>query len=347
VKAFIGSVLALGLPLAGCDSKATVPVPIPETSPVVNETLSADDFHYGSYLQGAILFDMSSTNTGDDYTIRVVTPPGYEKSGKSHPILLVMDGSLLFSTAAESAGLQASIGETRPVIVVGVSSKGSMQYHNTRRQRDYSGGTAVTKMLTSKEITPADGGLWPLYNRLKEAGIPVEDGFGGATEYLSFLTDELLPRLEADYRVDENEIGLMGHSLGGALIAHALLTKDTPFTKFIAGTFGIDWYTPEEMEAMQTQYQSTPAPHRVDIFYGYGGVEVADFPGAIEKSVTFLEALQATDPNYVDSILTWNFEREQHGSVVAAVIASGIHHLWGTGLSYEEAAKIRNNDEWK
>ena len=33
--------------------------------------------------------------------------------------------------------------------------------------------------------------------------------------------------------------------------------------------------------------------------------------------------------------------------LTAAFLASGIHHHWGTGLSYGEAAKLRNNDEWK
>ena len=71
-------------------------------------------------------------------------------------------------------------------------------------------------------------------------------GFGGADRYLAFLTDELLPELLSKYNVDADEIGLAGHSMGGAFCGQTLLAKTTPFSKFIIGTFSMDgWYTPK------------------------------------------------------------------------------------------------------
>lgn len=343
-------VVTLSMMLAACSQENNENTMSASAPPAAATT--TDDIFTGTYLEGSKAFHMTAASNGMDYTIRVSLPPKYKNSGNNHPLLIVNDGSMLFATAAESAGIQASTGETHPVIVVGVSAKGTMQWHNTRRQYDYSGGTALSKvmleLLEQGPITSEMGGLWPLYNRLQSAGIAPEDGFGGAAKYLEFLTEELLPRLQAQYRVDPEEIGLMGHSMGGAFVGHTLLTKTSPFSKFIAGTFSMDaWYTPEEMAAMQATYAATAAPRKVDVFHGYGGVELLDFPGAVEGAMAFLEALKVTDPGHIDSMLHWNFEREQHGSVTAAVVASGIHHHWGTGLSYSEAAKQRNNDEWQ
>lgn len=350
-KAAFPAALLAGLALVGCQQPDS-----PAEHTQDSEPLSQPgDMYAGTYLGGAKRFDVASQNTGIEYSVWVQTPPKYNHKGEGegHTLLLVMDGSMLFAGAVETAGVQASTGETHPVIVVGVSTKGSMKAHNTRRQRDYSGGTLMNRFLAQMEAagpvtSETAGGVWPLYNRLKEAGIPVDQGFGGADRYLAFLTDELLPELLSKYNVDADEIGLAGHSMGGAFCGHTLLAKTTPFSKFVIGTFSMDgWYTPEEMAAYQQHYKTAQAENPVDVFYGYGGVEVSDFPGAVENSILFLEGLKQTDPDYVQSLLTWNFEREQHGSVAAAFIASGIHHHWGTGLSYSEAAKLRNNDEWK
>jgi predicted alpha/beta superfamily hydrolase len=56
---------------------------------------------------------------------------------------------------------------------------------------------------------------------------------GGGDAFLEFLQDELSPKIEANYRTLPYRI-LAGHSLGGLLAIHALLSATTTFQGIIA-----------------------------------------------------------------------------------------------------------------
>ena len=56
----------------------------------------------------------------------------------------------------------------------------------------------------------------------------------GATSYFKFLTLELIPRVEAEYRVDKARRTLMGYSLSGLMAMIALL-EDGPSTRYFSG----------------------------------------------------------------------------------------------------------------
>ena len=152
----------------------------------------------------------------------------------------------------------------------------------------------------------------------------------------------MLPVLQRDYRVDDQELGLFGHSAAGVFCSTVLLSGQSPFRKFIIGTYSTMWYG-DTLPQREAAFARSNPSQGVQVFYGYGGGEVADFGAeTIQDSVKLLERLQTMAPKSIDRLLVWNFEREQHGSVMAAVITSGIHELWGTGTAYMDAAKRRN-----
>jgi hypothetical protein len=63
---------------------------------------------------------------------------------------------------------------------------------------------------------------------------------GGGENFLKFLKDELMPYVEKNYNVSPNRI-LLGHSLGGLLTIHCLLTHPEMFASYIAVSPSLWW----------------------------------------------------------------------------------------------------------
>jgi predicted alpha/beta superfamily hydrolase len=291
----------------------------------------------GTLLEGARAFGVSSKHTGAEYVVRVATPPGYAEVDSAFPLLVVLDGAWVFGTAVESAGVQAMTGETRPVIIAGVSTRGDLSTHDVRRFRDYTPGLGMLRRGAREDNPVVD----LLKERFVAAGLSPEEAMGGAPQFLAFLTDELLPMLCDHYLVDAHDLGVFGYSAAGAFASYVLLDKTAPFRKVMIGTFGTVWYG-DELATLEAEFTAKPAPHGVDVFYGYGGAEVADFGGGtIGESVDLLRRLRRADPGYIHKLVIQRFARLQHGSVLAPVVSAGLHALWGTGLGYQEAARDR------
>ncbi|MBT4497527.1 MAG: alpha/beta hydrolase [Gemmatimonadetes bacterium] len=60
-----------------------------------------------------------------------------------------------------------------------------------------------------------------------------EDGTGGAESFLRFFETELIPFIEAEYRVDPSSKGIWGGSYGGLFGTYALLTKPDLFDRYM------------------------------------------------------------------------------------------------------------------
>jgi predicted alpha/beta superfamily hydrolase len=64
---------------------------------------------------------------------------------------------------------------------------------------------------------------------------------GGADAFLQFLKDELMPRVETEYRVDSTNRCMLGHSLGGRFALHTVFNYPELFQKYvIVSPFGYD-----------------------------------------------------------------------------------------------------------
>ncbi|HEX4039662.1 MAG TPA: alpha/beta hydrolase-fold protein [Acidobacteriaceae bacterium] len=135
----------------------------------------------------------ASRALGNERTISVYVPPGYEEDNRrAYPLLVLHDGQNLFDPAtsfirgrtwqvAEHADAAIEAGEVEPLIIAGVANAGD------RRLAEY---------------TPTRD--WKL-------------GGGDAARYEEMILRELLPFLHAEYRLRAGaaETGLGGSSLGG------------------------------------------------------------------------------------------------------------------------------------
>ena len=134
----------------------------------------------GSFQQGTTAFYLPSRFTGGEYHVRVATPPGYAAGTTSYPLLVVLDGAMVFGTAVEAAAIQAMTGETRPIIIAAVSTRGTLAEHNTQRLRDF---TPSGMEDPSAGVIAANPVLQMLGRRFEAAGLDFESALGGAEAF--------------------------------------------------------------------------------------------------------------------------------------------------------------------
>ena len=135
-------------------------------------------------------------------------PAGYEQGTERYPVLYLLDGETHFHHATGIARFLAESGRIPALLVVGVAS--------TNRNRD---------------LTPPS-----------QAGndLRFSPGGGGADAFLRFLSEELIPYVEANYRTRSYRI-LVGHSFGGLFAVYALTTRPRVFNAYIAISPSLHW----------------------------------------------------------------------------------------------------------
>jgi predicted alpha/beta superfamily hydrolase len=80
--------------------------------------------------------------------------------------------------------------------------------------------------------------------------------YGGAALYADYLRQQVIPFVLARYRVDPNQKVFVGHSYGGLLGAHILLTRPDTFNSYILSSPSL-WFDQGYMLQQAKQYRAT------------------------------------------------------------------------------------------
>jgi len=164
------------------------------------------------------LVSFTSRTFGNTRTLRILLPSGYEapeNRGRRYPVLYLNDGQNLFDAATstftgrewcvdETVRALTAAGRIPPIVVVGID-------HGGRRER-------------FREYFPwVDTFLEP----------PEPDPHGA--RYPAFLVDEVIPFVEARYRVsrDPEQRGIGGSSAGGLAAINAVVSRPGVFGRLL------------------------------------------------------------------------------------------------------------------
>lgn len=149
-------------------------------------------------------FRLESATLGRGFDIYVRLPLDYDPEGPAYPVVYLLDGDSLFPILAANH-LFLTYDEGLPeAVVVGI----------------------------------AYGGFDPAVNRRgldfqsPDEGLPAEQA--GAEAFHTFLTDELLPLIEARFHVDPDRRVLFGQSRGGNLVLYSAVAHPDVFQGRIA-----------------------------------------------------------------------------------------------------------------
>ncbi len=219
----------------------------------------------------------------EDRVMLIYLPDSYCLSNKTYPVLYLLDGGFHFHHTSGIVQFLSAQGLIPEMILVAIT--------NVDRNRDFS-PTHVDRIPTS----------------------------GGAGNFLSFLTEELTPYINQNYRTQAFDI-LVGHSFGGTFATYALLENPDEFEAYIAISPYLHYDDQHLIKQAEKKIRSEY--NRNVQFYMTLGDEPAYIP-----SLTKLESIIETkSPKNFD--LTYiQMKDEDHGSVPHLSIYNGLQSIY-------------------
>lgn len=207
-----------------------------------------------------------ATSLNRDYQVFVSLPSGYTAAGPALPVVFVTDADYAFPLVrAIAARVGSDKKSITPFILVGLSYAVGDTAEYSRR-RDYTPTPRSTAGLSSDM-----------------PGRPVL--FGEAEAYRRFLASDVLPLIASRYRADMTRTTFVGHSYGGLLGAHIVLTSPKMFSKFVISSPSL-WYDEGVMFNRQKKFVEASSDLATDIFFSVGALESdgdADMVADIKK----------------------------------------------------------------
>ena len=156
------------------------------------------------------IFKIKSNILGETRVITVWTPPDYDTSEKSYPVLYMLDGGINedFPHIANTISGLVEQGKIAPLLIVGIK--------NTERRRDLTGASDIKSDATIA---------------------PISDG---ASQFRNFINTELFSEVSKYYRVNDKR-AIVGESVAGLFIVETLLLEPEMFDIYIAMDPSLWW----------------------------------------------------------------------------------------------------------
>lgn len=238
---------------------------------------------------------------GQEYRILIDIPPD-PAPATGLPVIFMVDGNALFPSAVAAARLQRGRSEVTgvtPAILVGIGYPGDdVLFHDGRRRQD---------------LLPDQG---------------------GADRFLDFIAHEAMPVIASIAPVDCRRQSLVGHSLGGLFVLHALFTRAALFRSYVAGSPSI-WWNECEILSKEAAFRSSgagAADRRLLIAVG-GDERSPDSEVLSERARRLRMARMVGNASEMAERLTASghifcqyvlFDGENHISVVPAMLARAL-----------------------
>lgn len=232
----------------------------------------------------------------ETYSIMMAWPDG-DPPPLGWPVLYILDGEDNFATfalaARRFARARARSG-IAPGIVVGIPA-GPLE----RRVRDY------TPMVPDYHI-PADR---------PASGLQT----GGADAFVDFIAREVMPMVHRRWPVDRKRETFAGHSFGGLLALHAMLTRPTMADRIVAVSPSL-WFGEGFLIREAAKARNVP-PDALLIVTGEGE------RGAADAARAFTEHLPAT---FRDRSRLVDLPGQSHGTTMLAALPRIMDEAFGT-----------------
>jgi len=246
--------------------------------------------------KGPGILDIASAALGETRRVEVHLPASYAwATERRYPVLYLLDGQTHGEHAVASSDFLAEQGQLPELIVVSI--------HSTVRVRDF---------------TQTD---WP------QAWI----GGGGAAAFTRFLTTELIPRIERDYRTAPFRI-LAGHSASGQYVLHQLATQPETFHAYLAMAPSLDWDGQLPIRELEAALPRRDRPARF-VYFAYGD----DHEQALADDLRLARALAAAAPGTLQATVR-AFPEETHSALPLLGVIDGLRSLYASYALPEELA---------
>jgi predicted alpha/beta superfamily hydrolase len=148
------------------------------------------------------------------------------------------------------------------------------------------------------------------------------DGQGGADAFRSFIADEVIPFVAANYPVS-NDRTFIGHSYGGMFGTYVLLTRPDMFGRYVIISPSL-WFDNASILKVESQLASRQTI-RARTFFGIGSLETQTATGApmVQQLTHFTKTLK--EQRNAGLEVTFNvFPGETHESIFPGAVTRGL-----------------------
>jgi predicted alpha/beta superfamily hydrolase len=142
----------------------------------------------------------------EERTYFLELPESYETSSKEYPILVLLDGEVTYHSHSGILKQMVQGGQIPEMIIIAIT--------NVDRVRDFTPTNYLTNLNGSSAVEN-------------------QKTSGGSAAFLKFIEEELLVKVEANYRTNSFKT-LVGISHGGLLVGSSYLSKASSFNGFVS-----------------------------------------------------------------------------------------------------------------
>lgn len=244
-------------------------------------------------MEGSIVHTLSSAKVGDSFKVYVRLPPeAAEHPERTFPVVYTLDGDHTFPLMVSAATEVGWSGAVPPVIIVGIGW-GTLDLENGNHR--------------SRDLSPQS--------------IPGFEGTGGGPAFLSFLTTEVFPWIEANFPADTEQRYLYGHSLGGLFALYAYAKEADQFAGIIAGSP----FLADQLDFLNQVAAARRGPRACRLFVTTGEQEVPDLFLQPLDRLRELLASNWAEPESYEIVLQPGFD---HFTMVAPSISRGLSAIF-------------------
>lgn len=260
---------------------------------------------------------LHSEYVGQDFELFISLPRSYTSSDATYPVIYILDSYLHFTQVKGLTDVLSWLNPMIPeVILVGIGYGGS-------------GQEAALNWLVgrTRDLSPVKNKLREesYQNRLTRNGIlHIEIETGGAPQFLDFLSKELFPLMESNYRIDKNLRMLSGYSAGGLFGLYALFHDPDLFSKYFIGSPSITSFQDSITFTYELDYANSHADLSADVFMSVGQLEEENSE-SMKKIANLIYSRNYENLN----LKTMVFENENHYTCYSVAITRGLVELLG------------------
>jgi predicted alpha/beta superfamily hydrolase len=182
---------------------------------------------------------LKSKATGKNYRVSIALPFNYDDASMNvapfdkplaaWPVVYLLDSDWYFGMITDMVRIMAWGGRTTDAIIVGIGYLEEESILETWR-----------KGLASRthDLTPLQSEISEKYN---SEWLKMDVKTGGGNEFYHFITQELVPLIDQEYRTDPEKRILAGHSHGGLFALFAMFQNPGFFSRYIASSPSLDF----------------------------------------------------------------------------------------------------------
>ncbi|MBU2995295.1 hypothetical protein KO500_02575 [Cellulophaga baltica] len=190
---------------------------------------------------------------------------------------------------------------------------------------------AIKNTNRSRDLTPT-----------KDSKLNYESG--GATKFTAFISEELVPEINKNYRTLDYKL-LIGHSFGGLFALNILFDKPSTFNAYITIDPSLWWDDNLLVKKLDKNIKTLDFAGSVLFFANANSIGNQPKPSEqhyahFKAKKNTIEILNTTTPKNLNFVVK-HYENEDHGSVVLPSLINGLRTVF-TGFRINVKELIKN-----